>query len=246
MADPTTDAPVADAGVAELQQALKLYAQTTGYAPADPGEVDGIVGVKTATATLNVIPRLPGLPAEVAAIAKLGAAALPAFGLEYVAKIITAYAGYISKAILALNVYDVIDAAEDGSGSGGGGGHRRPASVLAPWASAAGGAIYAPSVIRTPSGDLIPGDPTKAIWFRDWWTGMYRVAAPRPAGLGANSYRNYVETVPSMSRPATGAEVSRSTFMMAVGKWYKTTPALIAIAAGVTGAGVGTYLLVRR
>lgn len=253
---PRLTKPGADTGVAELQQALTLYAQTLRYPMANPGEVDGLVTVQTATAVLNVIPRLAGkaqLPAEVLGLLQVGGvvALLVPESAEAVYKTIRSYAGYITAAILGSLVVEVVvdpSAAGGGIPDGGTPGRKAAMSVQAAWANAAAGgnAIYAPTVVRTPDGSLIPGNPTQTIWYKSWLTGYYRVAVPKGGGLGATSYKGYIEVSPSVSKPASGTEVSRSAFASAVGQWWATTPGMVIIGVGVVGAGVGTFVLARR
>lgn len=239
----TPPTPKPDSGVAEMQQALKLYAQTMGYTPADPGEVTGIVDAKTAGAVISILPQIPGLPDEIKGAATL----LPALlitNASDVYKLITKYAGYITTGILAINIHNVIDnsGATPNPPSGG---RKSTYSVYAPWANAAAGnAALAPALVHV-RGGAVPGNPTQAIWFHDWWTGMYRLAVPGGGGLGAVSYKGYIEVSPSMSKPATGTAVNRSTFMSAVGQPWKTTGGIIAIGAAMIGGGVGVYYGVR-
>jgi len=122
-----------DPTVAELQRVLTVYAQATGYAPANPGAVDGIVGQPTAMAVAAIVPRLPGLPAEVVAMAPLISLMLATDqGRNEIFTLIKRNAGTITKAIVALEAYRL---ATQKPPSGGGkappsGGGKAPSRVL--------------------------------------------------------------------------------------------------------------------
>lgn len=239
--------PKADSSVAELQRTLKAYAQLSGYTPADPGPVDGIVGMKTALAVLMVVPRIPKVPDEIKAIAALGPLALSNDDMrDSVFKAITRYAGYISAAIIAAQAYQAVNNAggpttpPTPTGTGG----KKPgqyANIQMQMVNAVTGW----QTQTTPSGGAVPTNPTSAIFFWDFWTQSYRVAVPRGPGLGAGGYQNYVEVSSAKSRPAMGTEVNRNTFMSATGKWWGTTGGIIGIAVGVVGAGAGAVVGVR-
>lgn len=95
-----------DATVAELQRVLTVYANATGYAPANPGAVDGVVGQRTAMAVAAVVPRLPGLPAEVVAMAPLISLMLATDqGRNEIFALIKRNATNITRAIIALEAY---------------------------------------------------------------------------------------------------------------------------------------------
>ena len=245
----TPPKPKADSSVAELQRTLKAYATLSGYAPADPGTVDGIVGMQTALAVLMVVPRIPKVPDEIKAIALLGPLALSNDDMRtQVFKTITNYAGYISAAIIAAQAYQAVNNA--------GGptttttppkpGTKPPhAALLAVGVPAVLTAVGGYQVQSTPGGGAVPTNPANAIFFWDFWTQSYRVAVPRGAGLGAGGYQNYVEVSNAKSRPATGTEVNRNTFMSATGKWWGTTGGIIGIAAGVAAGTAGAVVSVR-
>ncbi len=240
----------ADSSVAELQRTLKAYAQLSGYAPADPGPVDGIVGMQTALAVLMVVPRIPKVPDEIKAIAALGPLALSNDDMRTnVFKAITSYAGYISAAIIAAQAYQAVNNAggptTPPTTTTGGKKPGQYASVQQQMVNAVTGW----QTQATPDGGAIPTNPTSAIFFWDFWAQRYRVAVPRGAGLGAGGYQNYVEVSSAKSRPAVGTEVNRNTFMSATGKWWGTTGGIIGIALGAaaaTGSAVVGVRALRR
>lgn len=241
--------PQPDSSVAELQRTLKAYSQLVGYPAADPGEVTGIVNDKTALAVLMIIPRLPKLPDEVRMLAQLGPLALANDDLRsQVVKTITSYAGYISGAIIAAQAYQAV------TGGGAPGGSNAPGSgvktgvLIAPDVTATSPAAWAATTWQAttvPGGGAVPTNPGNAIFFWDFWTQSYRVAVPRGAGLGAGGYVNYVEVSSAKSRPATGTEVNRNTFMSATGKWWGTTGGIIGLTVGAVAAGAGAIAGVR-
>lgn len=229
----TEPTPKPDSSVAELQRTLKTYAQLTQYPPADPGVVDGIVGTSTALAVIMIVPRVPRVPDEIKALARLGPLALSNDDVRVALfKAITSYASYISGAIIAMQVVTTATGTAPPAGGG------RPAHALAP--DAYTGAVTGWQVYTTPGG-AVPTNPATAIFYRDFWTQSYRVAVPRGAGLGAGGYVNYVEVSPAKSRPALGTEVSRDTFMSATGKWWGTTVGILGIAVAAVGGGAGVY-----
>lgn len=244
-----TETPKPDSSVAELQRTLKAYAQLVHYAPADPGTVDGIVGVKTATAVLLVVPRIPKIPDEIKAVAMLGPLALANDDMrKEVFKLITNYASTISAAIIAAQVIQATTGGGSATSSTTATGGKKPATnsiaALLPGITAAGWQTQA-----APGGGIVPTNPANTIFFWDFWTQRYRVAVPRGAGLGAGGYVNYVEVASAQSRPAMGTEVNRDAFMHATGKWWGTTVGIIGIALGAvaaTGAAYAGVQAVRR
>lgn len=232
----TEPSPKPDSSVAELQRTLKAYSTLVHYPLADPGEVDGIVGLSTALAVIAVVPRIPKIPDEIRVLATLGPLAMSNDDMrKQVFKTITSYASYISAAIIAAQVVQAVD-----SGGTPAGGGKRPASA-ATGATALPGAATGWQTYAVPGGGLVPTNPAAAIFFWDFWTQRYRVAVPRGAGLGAGGYVNYVEVSSAQSRPAMGTEVNRNTFMSATGKWWGTTSGMIGIAVGVIAAGGAAY-----
>jgi hypothetical protein len=218
-----------DSGVAELQRVLKAYVQVTGYTPADPGTVDGIVGVKTAMAVIAMLPRVPGIPEEVRAMAPVLSIMLATDdGKTQVYRTIKNNASTIAKAIIALEAYRV------GTSSG------SPATTATSTAIATN-TFFNPGAIAT-AGGAIPGDPRVTIWFYDGFRKVYRVAVPK-AGLAG--FSNYVEVSPSASLPAYGTQVSRNAFMSATGRWWGTYPGMAGIGVGVIAATAVAYRAVR-
>lgn len=233
--------PTSDSGVAELQRVLKTYAQITGYTPADPGVVDGVIGIKTTMAVIAIVPRVPGLPSEVTAMVPVMALMLAAEDTRtQVFNLIKRNASLITKAIIALEAYRV------GTGTG-----TAPPATTPTSTSIKAGTLWQPGanpyaattmtatapMVYT-SGGAIPGDPTRAIWFRDAFTRRYRVAVPKQ---GLHGFADYVEVAPSASPPASGTQVSRTAFMSAIGKWWGTLPGMIALGAVGVGVGFAAY-----
>jgi hypothetical protein len=230
--------PKSDSGVAELQRVLKAYVQLTGYAPADPGTVDGIVGARTAMAVIAMLPRVPGMPEEIRALAPVMALLLAtADGQKQAYGIITRNAGTISKGIIALEAYRI------GSGA------TTPPTPTA--ASIKAGTLWQPggnpyavtsNTVTAPivytAGGAIPGNPAQAIWFYDLFSRNYRLAVPKQ---GLSGFSDYVEVAPSMSEPNAGVRVSRSAFMSATGRWWGTYLGMAAIGFGAIGASVVAY-----
>lgn len=108
-----------DATVAELQRVLTVYANATGYAPANPGAVDGIVGQRTALAVAAMVPRLPSLPAEVTAMAPLISLMLATDqGRNEIFALIKRNATTISRAIIALEAYRLATQQQPATGGG--------------------------------------------------------------------------------------------------------------------------------
>ncbi len=227
--------PQSDSGVAELQRTLKAYAEITGFAGADPGTVDGVVGMKTATAVINVVPRLPSLPSEVRVL--FGPVALLALMdsqlREQAFRQIRSNATTISRAIIALEVYRAAQASTAQPGT------PVPKSPTTPWRFPAIYTTQLPAAGSQITPANTPTTPALALWFYDGWRKTYRVAVPRQT---LNGFANYVEVAPSMSRPTTGTEVNRSAFMSATGQWWASPIGMIAIGAGVVAAGTAAVI----
>ena len=237
--DPASWAPKSDSSVAELQRVLKVYVQLTGYAPADPGTVDGLVGLRTVTAVIAMIPRVPGLPAELRAIAPVLTLMLATDdGKKQAFDLVKKNAGTISKAIIGLQIYQV--------GSQGGSPGTTPTTTSIKNGMQHAGALLAISGMQPPasstSGGTVPTNPTTTIWFYDMWTRTFRVAVPRGT-LGG--FTDYVEVAPAASRPNFGTEVSRGAFMSATGRWWGSPLGMAAIAVGVIGGGYVAYRVAR-
>lgn len=226
-------APRSDSSVAELQRVLTTYAQITGFTPANPGPVDGIVGIKTTLAVVAMLPRVPGLPSEVTAMAPVIALLLATTdGQKQAFGLIQRNASTISRAIIALEAYRI------GTASGTPGTTPTTTSIKT---GRPGGfitnAVF--TAAPTPDGAGVPTNPSMAIWFYDSFQHKYRVAVPR-VSLGS-SYVDYVEVAPAASRPTFGTEVTRLTFMSAVGKWWASPIGIAAIAGGVAAAAFVAY-----
>lgn len=149
---------IADATVAELQRVLTIYAQATGFALAFPGATDGIVGQKTALAVAAMVPRLPGLPAEIVAMAPLISLILATDqGRTEAFALIKRNATTITRAIIALEAYRLAT-------GGGGGGPPVPAptsgwknqTVKAGWAAGILSPSSSPPTPPIPGGVLVP------------------------------------------------------------------------------------------
>lgn len=242
MAD-TTIPEKPDSGVVELQKTLTNYATATGFTPANPGTTSGLVDDKTIMAVAAVMPRVPGIPSEVKGALALGPAAilLSSDLRDLAAKTIKGYAGYITKAIIALGVYQVANGGAPTQPPPTGTTSTTHVKSATVWAqhqqllaeSVKNLAPAAPPVV-TPGG-VLPGDPKLAIWYYDSLKRIYRVAVPRPAGL-SGGYQNYIEAAPSASKPAFGTEVTRMTFAHAIGSWWATPTGMVTIGGGVLGA----------
>lgn len=234
---PTTWVPKSDSGVAELQRVLKTYVQITGYTPADPGTVDGIVGIKTVMAVVAMLPRVPGLPSEIRALAPVISLMLVTDdGRAQAFNLVKSNAGTISKAIIALEAYRI------GTASGSPGATPTSTSIKAGTlqmhaAAAAVAAGMLPPVTAT-GGGAIPTSPELSIWFYDVWKRSYRVAVPRGTLAG---FTNYVEVAPAVSQPNFGTQVSRGAFMSAIGQWWGSPLGMAAIAAALAGGGYAAY-----
>jgi hypothetical protein len=161
MAAPGQTPQTADPAVAELQRVLTAYAQVTGFAPAFPGTVDGIVGVKTAMAVAAMIPRLPGMPSELVVFAPIISLALVTEdGRTQAFSLIKRNAGIISKAIIALEAYRLAQGQPPAPIPPQPGG--RPPSVMTQWASG----IIAPTQNPITPGVSPDGTPTVLV---PWW-----------------------------------------------------------------------------
>lgn len=223
--------PKSDSGVAELQRVLKTYVQITGYQPADPGAVDGIIGVKTTMAVIAMLPRVPGLPAEVRALAPVLTLMLAtAEGKQQAFDLIRKNAGSISKAVIALEAYRI------GTATG------TPGTTPSTTAIKTGALNYAASLVwmgaaPTPGG-AVPAMPAASIWFYDSWKRTYRVAVPQGTLAG---FADYVEVAPAASRPNFGTEVGRGAFMSAVGQWWATPLGMAALGVLTLGGGYAAY-----
>lgn len=232
-----------DSGVTELQRVLTAYAQVTGYTPANPGPIDGIVGLRTAMAVIAMLPRVPGIPSEVTSLAPVLSLMLATEdGKAQVFGLIRRNATSISRAVIATEAYRVAT----------GGNVQQPPPPPVPgggkasWALVSAAAAIAPnSVWAPPSAAGGTTAPDAAIWF---WDGlhpfkpersMYRIAVPR--GTLSGSYSNYVEIAPSMSKPNSGTEVSRGAFYSAIGQWWKTPLGMAAVGVGAVGATFAAY-----
>lgn len=102
---PTPAAPKADANVKDLQLALAAYAAAVGYPAANPGVDSGIVDIPTTMAVVATIPRIPGIPDEVALLAyTVGPLMLSEEGRARVFALIKDHAQLITGAITAIQV----------------------------------------------------------------------------------------------------------------------------------------------
>lgn len=147
---------VPDPNVKELQRVLAIYAQATGYAPANPGAADGIVGQRTAMAVAAVVPRLPGLPAEVVAMAPLISLALATDqGRTEIFGLIKRNAVNITRAVIALEAYRLATQQQPTTPSGGG---KVPGRVILP-------GILAPPTPQ-PQSPAVPPPPFMVPWWQ--------------------------------------------------------------------------------
>lgn len=145
-------ATASDPTVAELQRVLTVYANATGYAPANPGAVDGIVGQRTALAVAAMVPRLPGLPAEVVAMAPLISLMLATDqGKNEIFALIKRNATNISRAVIALEAYRLATQQQPASGGG-----KTP-----------GRTVILPGVFTPPAPQ--PPQPTPPPFLVPWW-----------------------------------------------------------------------------
>lgn len=215
---------MANAAVKQMQQALKVYAQGTGYSAADPGAVDGVVGTRTINAVIAMVPLLPSMPDEVKALAPLGPLIMTsADARSRATTFITRHASKIHAGIVGLAAYQVaVGGQSTNTGSG------TPPRWLP-----VGPTAQTPPVAPSSS----------AIFFYDRRRNVYRVAARIGlSGLGAASY---VEVAPSPTRPA-GTEVTRTEFMTLTGRWYATWWGVGLMVAGGAAAVGGAYAVTRR
>jgi len=169
MAAPGQTPQTADPAVAELQRVLTAYAQVTGFAPAFPGTVDGIVGVKTTMAVAAMIPRLPGMPSELVVFAPIISLALVTEdGRTQAFSLIKRNAGIISKAIIALEAYRLAQGQPPAPVAPQPAG--RPPSVKSMWAAG----LIAPST-NPPTVGINP-DGTVVVLVPWWQTTRGKVA----------------------------------------------------------------------
>lgn len=211
--------PLPSSAVKNMQQALHAYATTVGFAPAEPGAIDGIVGDRTVNAVVAMVPLLPVIPAEIKSIAQLGPIALASPQVMAKAKTyIASNASKIRDGIIGLAAYQVAT-----------GKTPKPSLNINPLVV---GVVVNPGSVSS-----------SAIWFYDSWKRQYRVALPAGLqGLGAA----YVEVMPSATQPAGGTQVSRTTFLTQIGKWYATFWGIGAIATTVVAGGGVIVWAVKR
>lgn len=209
---------MANAAVKQMQQALKVYAQSTGYSAADPGATDGVVGVRTINAVIAMVPLLPSMPDEIKALAPLGPLIMTsADARSRATTFITTHASKIHAGIVGLAAYQVAV----------GGKPTNVSTETPPRGLPVGPTAQTPPVATTGT----------AIYFYDRGRNAYRVAVPRAGG--------YVEMAPSPTRPL-GNEVTRTQFLTAVGQWYATWWGLGLLAAGGLAATTAVVVVVRR
>ena len=226
--------PKPDSGVAELQRVLKAYAAATGYTAADPGPVDGLVGIKTATAVAMMIPRIPDLPQSVRAMGPVILMLLATDdGRASVYKMIRENASTIAGGIIAMEAYRAGTAAS-GGGSTPAQGTPAPRTRFSE--------ALTTVLVSAAGSPAVPAMPTTTIW---WYAGnQYRVAVGAAEGAV-----HYVEVAPSLTRPNFGTQVSRTDFFKAIGHWWATPIGIGGLVAGglvvVGGAVLGVRALTR-
>lgn len=228
--------PKPDSGVAELQRVLKAYVAATGYTAADPGTVDGLVGIKTATAVAMMIPRIPDLPQTVRAMGPVMLMLMATEeGRANVYKMIRENASMIAGGIIAMEAYRAGTAATS-SGT--------PAQGTPAPRTRFGEALTA-VLVSAAGSPAVPAMPTTTIWWAA--NGQYRVAVPQGTSLGG--YSNYVEVAPSLTRPNFGTQVTRADFLKAIGHWWATPVGIGGLVAGglviVGGLALGVRALTR-
>jgi hypothetical protein len=223
--------PKPDSGVAELQRVLKAYVAATGYTAADPGTVDGLVGIKTATAVAMMIPRIPDLPQTVRAMGPVILMLLATDdGRANVYKMIRENASAIAGGIIAMEAYRASAATNSTSA---------PAATTTTVTMAPGtprtrfNEALASVLVAAAGSPAVPAMPTTTIWWAA--NGQYRVAVPQGTSLGG--YSNYVEVAPSLTRPNFGTQVTRAEFLKAIGHWWATP-------VGIGGLAVGGLVVV--
>lgn len=230
--------PKPDSGVAELQRVLKAYVAATGYTAADPGTVDGLVGIKTATAVAMMIPRIPDLPQTVRAMGPVMLMLLATDdGRANVYKMIRENASTIAGGIIAMEAYRAGTAATSGGAA--------PAVPGTPAPRTRFGDALTAVLVSAAGSPAVPAMPTTTIWWAA--NGQYRVAVPQGTSLGG--YSNYVEVAPSLTRPNFGTQVSRTDFLKAIGHWWATPVGIGGLIVGglvvVGGLAVGVRALAR-
>lgn len=208
--------------VKQLQQALTTYARVTGFSAANPGAIDGVVGIQTISAVIAMIPLIPKLPDTVKAIAPLGPLILiNSDARARATKFITDNADKITNGIIGLAAYQ--------AGTG-----RLPVPV-------------GPGNVGPGGGGTIM--PSTTIFFLDRKRRVYRIAVPSATGLfgvhGGNLGASYTEVAPSSTRP-NGTEVTKTDFLTATGQWYATWWGIGILALGGAAAVTGTALVVRK
>lgn len=237
--------PKPDSGVAELQRVLKAYVAATGYAAADPGAVDGLVGPKTAMAVALVVPRIPDLPTAIKNMAPVMIMLIAAGGdkAASVYKLIRENASTIAGGIIAMEAYRA-GAAAAASSSGAPAPTSMTATGTLPPRSRFDAALTS-ALVSAAGSPAVPAMPATTIW---WYDGArYRVAVPQGTSLGG--YSGYVEVAPSATRPNFGTQVTRTDFLKAIGHWWATPIGIGGLVVGglvvAGGIAVGIRALAR-
>lgn len=145
----------ASTAIKALQQALQSYAATTNYPLANPGPIDGFMGLQTRNAVLNILPRLPKLPSAVKTVLSFGVAAsiIPDVAAQ-IDSIITQYAVEITTAIKLLQIAQTPSAPAPTTPTGAGttATTTSPAPAPAPAPAASGGSAQPPAWYKTGPG----------------------------------------------------------------------------------------------
>lgn len=231
--------PKPDSGVAELQRVLKAYVAATGYTAADPGTVDGLVGIKTATAVAMMIPRIPDLPQTVRAMGPVMLMLMATEeGRANVYKMIRENASMLAAAIIAMEAYRAGTTATSGGGTA-------PAAPGTPAPRTRFNEALTAVLVASAGSPAVPAMPTTTIWWAA--DGKYRIAVPQGTALGG--YSGYVEVAPSLTRPNFGTQVTRTDFLKAIGHWWATPVGIGGLVAGglviVGGLALGIRALAR-
>lgn len=176
----------ASPAVEKLQQVLKAYAQVSGNTMADPGTVDGIVGVKTRMAIQAVLPYLTGKISSTVATAltvAITAASMSPSAAAQIDQAITQYASQLTLGIAAITTYRAATAPQTA-----------PTATTPPSPTAAlptvntaistarrAGTLQAlQSQVATLAPGINPSSPTaadrygflpgsSATWYKTWW-----------------------------------------------------------------------------
>jgi hypothetical protein len=153
--------------VKALQSALKDFSVQKSYPAADPGAIDGIVGVKTLSALASILSYIPKIPAAVKSALQIGIiAGMVQPSLLGPAKIAVETAA--AEIAIAVRAFSVV------GGAGGSG------SITVKYPA---GTIYAWSPSRMSYRIAIPPGTSLGATTTPWYMEVINAAAPPPGGV---------------------------------------------------------------